>query len=136
MRQNVFIVFLALGLSVGLWAQLPAIYPHSIVNAASFLAPGLPAGSIARGSIFTIFGTAIGPPQGVQVSAFPLQNTFSGVSITVTQGNTVVSALPLYVRHDQINAVMPSNAPLGPVSVMVTYNNARSNPSPISVVND
>jgi uncharacterized protein (TIGR03437 family) len=56
--------------------------------------------------------------------------------ITVTQGNTVVNALPLFVRHDQINAVMPSNAPLGWVSLRVIYNNARSNPSPVYIVND
>jgi uncharacterized protein (TIGR03437 family) len=73
---------------------------------------------------------------GVQVSAFPLQDTFNGVNITVTQGSTVVTALPLYVRQDQINAVMPSNAPLGWVSVRVTFNNAKSNPSPVYVVND
>jgi uncharacterized protein (TIGR03437 family) len=127
---------LAIGLPLSISAQLPAIRLHSIVNAASFSPPGLPAGSIALGSIFTIFGGALGPATGVQVSAFPLQNTFSGVTITVTQGNTVVNALPLYVRQDQINAVMPSNAPLGWVSVRVTYNNARSNPSPVYVVND
>lgn len=136
MSRFVLWVMFVLGLPIGLNAQLPAIRPHGIVNAASFYAPGLPAGSIARGSIFTIFGSAMGPTQGVQVSAFPLQNTFSGVSITVTQGATVVNALPLYVRQDQINAIMPSNAPLGWVSVKVVYNNARSNPSPVYVVND
>ncbi len=78
----------------------------------------------------------MGPAQGIQVSSFPLQTTFNGVSITVTQGTTVVNALPLYVRQDQINALMPSNAPLGPVSIRVTYNNAPSNPSPVEVVND
>ncbi len=136
MNRFVAQIALALGLPFSLSAQLPAIHIHGIVNAASFFAPGLPAGSIARGSIFTIFGTGLGPAQGVQVSAFPLQNTFNGVSITVTQGGTVVNALPLYVRQDQINAVMPSNAPTGWVSVRVIFNNARSNPSPVFVVND
>src|SRR5580693_279586 len=128
-------VAFSLGGPMGLWAQLPVIHPHGIVNAASFFAPGLPAGSIARGSIFSIFGTALGPAQGVQVSAFPLQNALSGVTITITQGNSVVNAIPLFVRRDQINAVMPSNAPLGSVSVRVVYNNAFSNPSPVYVVN-
>jgi uncharacterized protein (TIGR03437 family) len=125
-----------LGMSVGLWAQLPNIYPHSIVNAASFFSAGQPAGSIAKGSIFSIFGTALGPAQGVQVSAFPLQNALSGVTITITQGNSVVSAIPLFVRQDQINAVMPSNAPLGWASLHVVHNNAFSNPSPVYIVND
>ena len=136
MRRHSMRIFLALGVPACLWAQLPVIYPHSIVNAASFHAPGLPAGSIARGSIFSIFGTALGPTQGAQVSAFPLQNSFKGVSITVTQGSTVVNALPLFVRKDQINALMPSNTPLGWVSVRVRVNNAPSNPSPVYVVND
>ncbi len=129
-------LFLLLGVPGFLSAQLPSIKPHGIVNAASFFAPGLPAGSIARGSIFTIFGSALGPAQGVQVAAFPLQNAFNGVTITVTQGATVVNALPLYVRQDQINALMPSNAPLGWVSVRVVRNNAFSNPSPVYVAND
>ncbi|HLK21187.1 MAG TPA: hypothetical protein VKT81_19685 [Bryobacteraceae bacterium] len=124
------------GASAALHAQLPAIHLHGVVNSASFLAPGLPAGSIAQGSIFTIFGSALGPAAGVQVSSFPLGNTLSGVSITVTQGSTVVNAIPLYVRQDQINALMPSNAPLGWVSVRVTHNNAFSNPSPVYVVHD
>ena len=55
---------LGLALPFSLWAQLPAIYPHAIVNAASFYSPGLPGGSIARGSIFTIFGAALGPAAG------------------------------------------------------------------------
>ena len=58
------------------------------------------------------------------------------MTITVSQGATSVNALPLYVRQDQINALMPSNAPLGWVSVRVTFHNARSNPSPVYVVND
>ena len=129
-------LMLVLGLPLGLSAQLPAIYPHAIVNAASFFAPGMPGGAIARGSIFTIFGTAIGPAKGVQVSSFPLQDNFNGVSITLTQGATVVNAIPLYVSASQINAVMPSNAPLGWTSLRVVFNNARSNPSPVYIVND
>ena len=129
-------LILVLGVPAGLLAQLPAISPHGIKNAASFQPVGLPSGSLARGSIFTIFGSAMGPQQGVQVSAFPLQDKFSGVSITVTQGTTVVNALPLYVRQDQINAVMPSNAPLGWASLQVVFNNAFSNPSPVYIVND
>lgn len=136
MCRFVLLLAAALELPFPASAQLPSIKLHGIVNAASFFAAGLPGGSIARGSIFTIFGGALGPAQGTQVSSFPLGNTFSGVSITVTQAGNVVNALPLFVRQDQINAVMPSNAPLGWVSVQVTYNNARSNPAPAYVVND
>src|SRR5271169_13024 len=124
------------GAVAALQAQLPAIHPHGVVNSASFMASGLPAGSIALGSIFTIFGSAMGPATGVKVSSFPLGTSLSGVSITVTQGATTVNALPLFVQQGQINALMPSNAPLGWVSLRVIHNNAFSNPSPVFVVRD
>ena len=114
----------------------PVIYPHSVVNAASFFSPGLPAGSIAEGSIFSLFGTGLGPAQGMQQSAFPLTTTLAGVSIQVKQGATSVSALPLFVVAGQVNALMPSNTPLGWVSVWVNYNGQQSNPSPVFIVHD
>ena len=122
--------------SAAVQAQLPAIFPHGVVNAASLLSPGLPAGSIAQGSIFSIFGTNLGPATGVQATTFPLGNTLSGVSITATQGSNVVNILPVYVQQGQINALMPSNTPPGTVSLRVTYNGLKSNPSPVNVVHD
>ncbi len=118
------------------WTQIPAIKLHGIVNAASFATPGLPSGSIAQGSIFSIFGSALGPTDGVSATTYPLATTLSGVSISLTQGSTTVAALPVFVREDQINAVMPSNAPLGWASLRVTRNNARSNFSPVFIVHD
>src|SRR5260370_23064658 len=127
---------------LGLFVSIPislaaqtAIFPHGIVNAATYTPAGLPGGGVGRGSIFSIFGTNIGPATPVQVSAFPIQPALAGVSIQVTQGSTSVAALPLYVSAGQINALMPSNTPLGLVSVRVTFNNARSNPSTVRVVN-
>jgi uncharacterized protein (TIGR03437 family) len=122
--------------AAALQAQLPAINPRGVVNAASLLASGVPAGSIAEGSIFSVFGSTLGPATGVHASSFPLGTSLSGVSITVTQGATNVNALPVYVQQSQINAIMPSNAPLGWVSLRVIYNNAFSNPSPVYVVHD
>jgi uncharacterized protein (TIGR03437 family) len=133
--QRVSKIIVLLGLGAGLWAN-PIIYPHSVLNAASYQAPGLPSGSIAQGSVFTIFGAVLGPSTAAQQSSFPLQTTFSSVSIQVTQGSQTVSAIPLFVSAGQINALMPSNTPLGWVSVVVTYNNAKSNPSPVYIVHD
>ena len=117
-------------------SQIPAIKLHGIVNAASFATPGLPSGSIAQGSIFSIFGSALGPADGVSAGSFPLDTTLAGVTISVSQGSTTVAVLPLYVRQDQINALLPSNTPLGWVSVRVSRNNARSNFAPLYVVRD
>jgi uncharacterized protein (TIGR03437 family) len=90
-----------------------------IVNAASYASQGRP--SIAQGSIFTIFGSGLGPAVGVQASAFPLETLFHGVSISISQGSTTVAAVPLYVSATQINAVMPSNAPIGQDTLVVTF---------------
>jgi uncharacterized protein (TIGR03437 family) len=125
----------AFGTPVALLAQAPVIYSRGIVNAASFLPPGLPSGALARGGIITIFGTGLGPAAGVQVSSFPLQTTFQGVSVSVAQGATQVAAIPVYVSASQLNVLLPSTAPLGKVSLRVNYNNAVSNPVPAQVVN-
>jgi uncharacterized protein (TIGR03437 family) len=112
----------------------PLISPRGIVNAASFTSPGLPAGSIARGSIFTIFGQRIGPTSSPTL-AFPLSTTLGGVSIKVIQGSASADVIPVFVSPNQINAIMPSSAPLGMVSVQVTFNNAKSNMAPVQTVN-
>ena len=49
----------------------PLIAPRGIVNGASFMTRGLPAGSIAQGSLFTIFGVRLGPSSSPSLS-FPL----------------------------------------------------------------
>ena len=113
---------------------LPRIFPNGVVNGASFVRPGLPGGKIARGSIFSIFGGGLGPDAGAEVSSFPLQTSLAGVSVKVTQGEASVDAIPLFVANGQINAIMPSDAPLGRVSVRVKVGNGRSNPSPVTVV--
>jgi uncharacterized protein (TIGR03437 family) len=107
---------------------------RGVVNAASYAPQGVPAGSIARGSIFTIFGRALGPAQFATATAFPLENQLAGVSVEVQQGSTTVAAIPIFVAASQISAIMPSNAPLGKVSVRVRFNNARGNPAVVYVV--
>ncbi len=113
----------------------PLITPKGIVNAASGTTPGLPSGSIARGSLFTIYGNRMGPTDGVGAPSLPLATSLAGVSIKVTQQNISVDAIPVYVKSNQINAIMPSNAPLGAASVVVTFNNIPGFPSPVQVVN-
>jgi uncharacterized protein (TIGR03437 family) len=115
------------------FAQPPLIYNRSLYNAASFMPAGVPGGAIAQGSIFTLFGTRIGPTQAVTASSFPLGTTLGGVSINVVQGSTSISAIPVYVSATQINAIMPSKAPLGMASLQVVFNNLKSNLSPVQI---
>jgi uncharacterized protein (TIGR03437 family) len=114
-------------------AQPPLIYNRSIYNAASFIPAGVPSGTIAQGSIFSIFGTRLGPTSSVTASSFPLGNTLGGVSINIIQGATSMPAIPVYVSGGQINAIMPSTAPLGMVSVQVAFNNLKSNMAPVQI---
>ena len=120
--------------SMAALAQTPVINPHGILNGGSFMSPGLPGGSIARGSLFTIFGQNLGPttPAG---ATLPFSTTLGGVSIKVTQGSVALDAIPITAGANQVNAIMPSNTPLGLVSVRLTVNGAQSNPSPVNIVN-
>jgi uncharacterized protein (TIGR03437 family) len=112
----------------------PLVYYRGIVNAGSYMPAGLPAGSIARGSVFTIFGRGLGPSSSPSLS-FPLSNNLGGVTVQVLQGSSAVNAIPVFVSDGQINAIMPSNAPLGANSLRVSYNGRSSNQAPINIAN-
>ena len=127
-------IFLLLWLCVPLAAQIPLIAYRGVVNAASRMPTGLPAGAIARGSVFAIAGQNLGPAKEVSAAAYPLDKTLGGVGVRVVQGSTTLDAIPLYVSPGLIHAVMPSNAPLGLVSLQITYNNFRSSLAPVRVV--
>ena len=99
---------------------LPQI--RSILNAASYAQPGLPNSGIARGSVFVVFGSDLGPPDLVQAAGFPLQASLGGTSMRVTVGSTTVDALLLYAWKNQVAAVLPSATPEGIGLLEVTYN--------------
>jgi uncharacterized protein (TIGR03437 family) len=99
----------------------PSTPLEEIVNAASYANPIMANSGIAQGSIFTIFGKNIGPSNSPAI-AFPLSTTLGGVTVSVSQGGGApVNAIPLFVGPHQINAIMPSTAPVGTDSVTVTY---------------
>ena len=117
----------------------PAIAPGGIVNAASYLPANVSSGAtslggaIAQGSFFSIFGSNLGPAQSQSQASYPLQTLWGGVSVTVSQGNTSVNAYPVFVSAGQINAIMPSNAPLGDVQVAVINNGVTETPVSITI---
>jgi uncharacterized protein (TIGR03437 family) len=134
MRRPALIFLCISGALAQTYVPPPYINGHSMRNAASYLPPALASGAIAQGSIFSLFGSALGPATGVQASTYPLQTTLGGVTVSIVQGHTTVAALPIYVSATQVNIIMPSNAPLGPVSVQVSYSGQTSNFSPLTVV--
>jgi uncharacterized protein (TIGR03437 family) len=84
--------------------------------------------TIAQGSLFVVFGSNLGPPALVQVSAFPLPNSLSGTQVTVTSGTTTLNCPMIYTYSQQVVAVLPSNTPVGTASITVAYN-GQTDPS-------
>lgn len=125
-----------IALAAALHAQTtgPQILNNGIVSSASFTPAQAPGGAIPQGSIFSIFGNNLGPAVSAQQPSFPLTNTLAGVSITVVAGSTNLNAIPVYVSPTLINAVMPSNAPVGKVVVQVTFNGVAGNAATATVV--
>ncbi|HTQ54866.1 MAG TPA: hypothetical protein VMI94_10420 [Bryobacteraceae bacterium] len=113
----------------------PVISSQSpIASSASFRTPGLPGSGIAQGSIFSIFGTGLGPDTWVQAGTFPLTTSLGGSSVSVTVGGATVPAIILFAYSTQINAIMPSSTPVGAGTVTVSYNDQTSAAAPVQVV--
>src|ERR1017187_9956454 len=98
----------------------PAPRVTGVQNAASNIPAGYPASGIAQGSIFTVYGSSLGPATCNQAFAFPVPATMCGVSATVTVNGTSVAPLLLGVYNGnlqggfaQINAILPSLTPTG-----------------------
>jgi uncharacterized protein (TIGR03437 family) len=84
-------------------------------------------GPIAPGSLVTLFGTGLGPQQGVQLQA-TLANPYpaEAAGATVTFDGTVAPLL--WVQDSQINVVAPWELTPGQnTAVCVTYNSAKTN---------
>ena len=131
-RHSTRLIFAFLIATCG-FAQ-PAIMSTEVVNSASFLVQGMPGSGIAQGSIFTIFGTGLGPAALVQAGPLPLQTLLGGTSVTVTVGGQTVKAYILAAVSYQVNALLPSTAPTGSGFVTVTFNNQTSAPEPVQIV--
>jgi len=115
----------------------PVVNVLGPVNAASYRTSGLPGSGIARGSMFSLFGTDLGPQSPTWAYSFPLPTTLggsSGTSVSVTVGNTTASAILLFASSVQINAILPSSVPAGTGTLTVTNGSQTSAPVPIHVV--
>lgn len=132
MKRIMFLTLFVIGAGTSLLAQ-PTVFSGGIVNADSLVPVGLPNAGVAQGSIFSIFGTGLGPANSPGLS-FPLQPMLGGVSVQVTSGTTVVNAFPLFVGPGQINALLPSTTPTGPATLTVTTSSGTSAPANFQVV--
>lgn len=122
------------------WA-VTAPGPHiwTVVNGASFASPQ--AGPlVAPGSIISIFGSGLGPADGIQApptdpgNAFPLVLGTAPAATTVEfeqPAGTWVSAPLIYASDRQVTAVVPFSLvplvlPVTSINVEVTYNGVTS----------
>src|SRR5215467_4020599 len=114
----------------------PSIAPNGIVNAASYLPPGFVNQGIARGSLFVIFGSNLGPDTLVQATTFPLQGSdgLAGTRVRIDAATFTGYAFMLYTSKGQVGAILPSATPEGNATVTLNYNNLTSNPVVIKVV--
>lgn len=114
---------------------IPTIPAGGVVNSASYVAVGLPGDGIARGSMFAVFGTELGPAQFTGAPSLPLGTTLGGTSISVTVNGVTRSAFMLFSVAGQLAAVLPSDLPAGNGTLTVNYNGMTSAPVAIKVVN-
>lgn len=115
-------------------AQTPTITERGILNNASFAFPGMPNSSIARGSLFVVFGTNLGPAGVTQQPRYPLQTALSGVSGKVSVGFQTFDLIPAYLTPTQAGFILPSRTPVGTGSISITKDGVTSASAPINVV--
>jgi uncharacterized protein (TIGR03437 family) len=104
------------------------------VNSASFARSDLPNGSLAQGSIFSVFGSRMGPAALAQSTSFPLPTELAGTSVQVTVGRTSVDCIILWTIASQLAVILPSNTPVGDGTLTVSFNGQPSAPLAVTVV--
>lgn len=114
---------------------IPVVSGGGVVNAATNSAGTASGGGIAQGSFIAIYGTGLGPASPVTAAALPLTATLGNSTVTITSSTgPAVQAYPVYVSATQINAIVPSNVPVGSATVTVTYGTTSSAPVPVTIV--
>jgi uncharacterized protein (TIGR03437 family) len=133
MKQAILLLLLAAAAS----AQ-PFVPPFGVVNAASYTDPRNPSGGLARGSMFLIFGDAMGPRTLVRAASYPLPTALGGTSVEVRDPVTQVRypCLMVYVVDSQLAAILPSGVPAGRMFLTVSVSGATSAPVEIRVDNN
>jgi uncharacterized protein (TIGR03437 family) len=108
-------VTLALGqLCFGQFGGPP--YVSAVVNSASYSGASIP-----QGAIVTIFGANLGPDTLVRAHSYPLPEQLGGTSVNIDVGAQKFSCPMIYASSYQVAVIVPSNVPVGSVTLTVTY---------------
>jgi len=143
--RTLFAVFLTMGLLASAGLAQPKV--TQVSNAASSALPPLQNANIAQGSYFAIYGSGFGADSSVcganygncYWNPYPLPTSIKGTSVSVTVSGTTKAAYIEFAAafsstYSQINAVLPSDTPMGSGSLTVTSNGQISATFPITVV--
>src|SRR5712692_1394504 len=113
----------------------PVISPNGVVNGASYLSAAFANYGIARGSLFIVFGSALGPVDLVKANfPFPTFDGLAGTRVLISIGAYNAACPMVYSSLTQVAAIMPSDAPEGDGTLVVSYQNLASTSVPIHVV--
>ena len=112
----------------------PAIDAGGVLNAASRMPASLGGGAIARGARFTLAGVRLGPAQGVRARQSDPPHTLAGCSVEIAQAEMRVAARLFYASAERIEGWIPPSAPLGAVTLAVTYQSRTSEPYHLTLV--
>ena len=113
----------------------PVISPNGVVNAASYLTAAFSNYGLARGSLFLVFGTALGP-QTLVAATYPLPTSdgLAGTRVLISVGGFTAACPMVYTSLTQVAALVPSNAPEGDGTLVVAYQNLASTSVAVHVV--
>jgi uncharacterized protein (TIGR03437 family) len=111
----------------------PAISAGGVVNAASYAPGGSSDVGLAQGSFFSVYGAGVGPDTPAAATSYPLPISLGGVTVQVTQGSITYNAYLVFASKGQINAILPSDVPVGSAQMTITYNGQTSQPAAITV---
>src|SRR5260370_31398631 len=91
----------------------PTIAPNGVVNAASYLSQAYTNYGIARGSMFLVFGSALGPVNLVQATSFPLPTTdgLAGTRVLISIGGYYPTPPPIFYFIPPNTPRPPSESP-------------------------
>jgi uncharacterized protein (TIGR03437 family) len=112
----------------------PAIQKDGIVNAASEMPPLLGGGAVAPGSVVHIRGWRLGSSYTTAAAGFPLPEELGGISVEIRQGKISKRAVMLSLNIEEIEAILPQDAPLGDVTMVLHRRESVSEPYPVRIV--
>jgi uncharacterized protein (TIGR03437 family) len=122
-HPSLVVILTATGVAAPAGVQLPQLRAtNPVVNGASF------AVGLSRGALGTVFGSNLADST-MQQTTLPWATTLAGAQVVIAG----IAAPLYYVSPTQINFEVPFEAPLGPVTMIVSRDGYVSAPSQVTI---